>query len=439
MAVVTDEPPVVLPAFLGGWAMLPRDTLPAHGLPAETAYVAISHELALDGTGRRNLGGAGVGTRLEPQAEWLFAETAARTCSDPLEYPVSAEIERRCWRILADLWHAPRPSLASGLATSGATEAGMLAGLALKRRWQQTRWAAGLPTARPNIVRSAAAHERWARFCGFFDVEPRLVPLSEERQVMDCHELGSYVDECTIGVVATLGTPTGGRYDDVAALAGQLDELQQRGGPDIHVHVDAASGGLVTPFLQPGLAWDFRLPRVVSIATAGHEYGMVHPGLGWLVWRTEDVLPDDLVLMVDAPDGPRGSVGFGFTRPASQVVQQYYTFLRHGRAGLVAVHRQSRDLARMIAEQVARHPGLTLWNDGSDLPVVAWRRTHSGWTLDDLCWQMRRNGWFLPAVALPDDLSSMSVQWVVVRHDMTTDMARGLAADLAAAVRRLGG
>ncbi len=264
---------------------------------ADTAYQVIHDEVMLDGNSRLNLA-TFVGTWMEPYAQRLYADTVDKNLIDKDEYPATAAIEERCWRILADLWHAPSVKDALGTSTVGSSEASMLAGLAMKRRWQAARRAAGKPIDRPNLVMSSAVQVCWEKFANYFDVEPRYVPITDEHPVFDGHELERYVDENTIGVVAIMGVTYTGAYEPVAQIAGALDRIQLASGIDVPIHVDAASGGFVAPFLQPDLAWDFRVPRVVSINASGHKYGLVFPGVGWVVWREVDAVPKDMIFTV---------------------------------------------------------------------------------------------------------------------------------------------
>jgi glutamate decarboxylase len=230
---------------------------------------------------------------MEPQAERLMAECADKNLIDKDEYPQTAELEARCVRILADLWHAPDAAAAIGCSTAGSSEACMLAGLALKRRWTRGRGAGGTSTSRPNLVMGANVQVCWEKFCNYWEVEARVVPMEGNRFHLTAPEAVARCDSGTIGVVAILGSTFDGSYEPVADIAAAVDDLQARTGLDIPIHVDGASGAMVAPFLDPDLEWDFRLPRVASINTSGHKYGLVYPGVGWAVWRDHDALPED--------------------------------------------------------------------------------------------------------------------------------------------------
>ena len=187
----------------------------------------------------------------------------------------------------------------------------------------------------------------WEKFCNYWDVEARYVPISDEHKVLDGHDLEKYVDENTIGVVAIMGVTYTGMYEPVAQIAAALDEIQAETGLDVKIHVDGASGGMIAPFLQPELEWDFRVERVVSISTSAHKYGLVYPGLGWVVWRTVDDLPEDLVFDVTYLGGHMPTFALNFSRPGAQVLLQYYLFLRLGWDGYRKVQQASQDVARL--------------------------------------------------------------------------------------------
>ena len=292
----------------GEATQLPRFVLPAHESLPETAYQIVHDEAMLDGNARLNLA-TFVGTWMDSHAEKLYGEVADKNLIDKDEYPQTAAIETRCWRMLASLCNAPDPAEAIGTSTIGSSEACMLGGLALKRRWQHGRRAAGKPTDKPNLVLSSAAQVCWEKFCNYWDVEARYVPISFEHQVLDGHDLESYVDENTIGVVAILGVTYTGMYEPVSSIAAALDVIQAKSGLDIRINVDGASGGMIAPFLQPELVWDFRLERVASINTSGHKYGLVCPGLLGLVAECQATRVSANVLRGPAKETVNGKSG----------------------------------------------------------------------------------------------------------------------------------
>jgi glutamate decarboxylase len=309
----------------------------------------------------------------------------------------------------------------------------MLGGLALKRRWQHARRAAGLSTEKPNLIMSSAVQVCWEKFCNYFDVEMRLIPVSEEHPIMDGTGLEDVVDENTIGVVVLMGVTYTGAYEPVKAIAARLDEIQERTGLDIPIHVDGASGAMIAPFLQPDLEWDFRVERVQSINTSGHKYGLVYPGVGWVVWRSIAALPDDLVFRVSYLGGSMPTFALNFSRPGAQVLLQYYRFLRLGRAGYTAVQKASQEVALFLSAAIAELGPFELLSDGSDIPVFAWRLKpgHTEhWTLYHLAERLRVKGWLVPAYPLSGELADQTVMRIVCREGLSRDLAADLLDDI---------
>ncbi|ARX85383.1 glutamate decarboxylase [Streptomyces alboflavus] len=346
----------------------PKHRLPDGPLPPMTAYQLVHDELMLDGNSRLNLA-TFVTTWMEPQAGVLMAECRDKNMIDKDEYPRTAELERRCVAMLADLWNAPDPAAAVGCSTTGSSEACMLAGMALKRRWAR-RNADRYPSreARPNLVMGVNVQVCWEKFCDFWEVEARQVPMEGDRFHLSAEAAAALCDENTIGVVAVLGSTFDGSYEPVADVCAALDALQERTGLDVPVHVDGASGAMVAPFLDEDLVWDFRLPRVSSINTSGHKYGLVYPGVGWALWRTPAELPEELVFRVNYLGGDMPTFALNFSRPGAQVVAQYYTFLRLGREGFRAVQQASRDVARGLATRIEALGDFRLLTRGTSCP-----------------------------------------------------------------------
>ncbi|MDR2564539.1 MAG: glutamate decarboxylase [Bifidobacteriaceae bacterium] len=417
----------------------PRTKLGDVELLPETAYQMVHDESMLDGNARLNLA-TFVSTWMDDYANRLYAEAFDKNAIDKDEYPQTAAIEQYCWHMLAELWHAPNPANTIGTSTTGSSEACMLGGLALKRRWQQRRRAEGKPTDKPNLVMSVGVQVCWEKFCNYWDVEARQVPISLDHKVLDGSDLDKYVDENTIGVVAIMGVTYTGMYEPVAQIASALDRIQLETGLDIPIHVDAASGGMIAPFCQSDLVWDFRLPRVASINTSGHKYGLVYPGLGWVVWRDQSLLPEDLIFRVSYLGGDMPTFALNFSRPGAQILLQYYMFLRLGRPGYTRVQEGSLDVARFLAMSIGQMEQFELWNDGSDIPVFAWSLREDParkWSLYDLSDRLRMQGWQVPAYPMPNNLQDLTVQRIVVRNGMSMDLADRFMAEFAAAVAYL--
>jgi len=418
-----------LPELAG--ADVPRDRLPRQGLPPDAAYQLIHDELMVDGNARLNLA-TFVTTWMEPQAERLIAASLDKNMIDKDEYPQTAEIEARCVQILSRLWHAPEAAAATGCSTTGSSEAAMLGGLALKRRWQHRRRAAGRPADRPNIVMGINVQVCWEKFANYWDVEMRLVPMEGDRFTLSAEEAVARCDENTIGVVAILGSTFDGSYEPIADICAALDGLQERTGLDVPVHVDGASGAFVAPFLDPDLVWDFRLPRVASINASGHKYGLVYPGVGWVVWRDAAALPEDLIFWVNYLGDEMPTFALNFSRPGAQVIAQYYNFLRLGFDGYAAVQQYARDVATRLAGELERLGPFALLTRGDQLPVVALRLRDevTAYSVFDVSDALRARGWQVPAYTFPRNREDLAVLRIVVRRGFTHDLADLLLADL---------
>ncbi|MCD0481374.1 glutamate decarboxylase [Streptacidiphilus sp. ASG 303] len=416
----------------------PVHRLPDGPMPPSTAYRLIHDELLLDGNAKLNLA-TFVTTWMEPQASVLMAECVDKNMVDKDEYPQTAELERRCVAMLADLWHAPDPGAAVGCSTTGSSEACMLAGMALKRRWMHRnadRYAAG---ARPNLVMGVNVQVCWEKFCTYWEVEPRTAPMEGERFHLDAERAAALCDEDTIGVVAVLGSTFDGSYEPVWDICAALDGLQERTGLDVPVHVDGASGAMVAPFLDEELVWDFRQPRVASINTSGHKYGLVYPGVGWALWRDKEALPEELVFRVNYLGGDMPTFALNFSRPGSEVVAQYYTFLRLGRDGYRAVQQASRDVAGRLARGIEQLGCFRLLTRGDQLPVFAFTTADDVTSFDvfDVSRRLRERGWLVPAYTFPENRTDLSVLRVVCRNGFSEDLADLLLADLGRLVGEL--
>jgi len=345
-------------------------------------------------------------------------------------------LERRCVAMLADLWHAPTAEQAVGCSTTGSSEACMLAGMALQRRWAKR---VNDRSRRPNLVMGANVQVCWEKFCRYWDVEPRLVPMSGDRFHLDAEHAVALCDENTIGVVAILGSTFDGSYEPVAEIAAALDELAAGGGPDVPIHVDGASGAMIAPFLDADLVWDFRLPRVASINTSGHKYGLVYPGVGWVLWRDSEALPQELIFNVNYLGGDMPTFALNFSRPGAEVVAQYYTFFRLGRDGYRAVQQACRDVATYLSGELATMPEFRLLTRGDQLPVFAFTTSDqvTGWDVFALSRALRERGWQVPAYTFPADRQDLSVLRIVCRNGFSHDLAEVLLRDLKAAVEQL--
>jgi glutamate decarboxylase len=417
---------------------IPRHTLPADELPPDVAEQIVHDELMLDGSARLNVA-TFVTTWMEPHAERLMAECLDKNMIDKDEYPQTAALETRCVNILANLWHAPEASEATGCSTTGSSEAAMLAGLALKRRWRNRRLADGMPADRPNLVMGTNVQVCWEKFTNYWDVEMRLVPMEGDRYHLSPEEAVARCDENTIGVVAILGSTFDGSYEPVADICAALDAFERESGIDVPVHVDGASGGFVAPFVDPELDWDFRLPRVASINASGHKYGLVYPGVGWIVWRDADALPDELIFRVNYLGDTMPTFALNFSRPGAQVVAQYYNFVRLGFEGYRRVQQYARDVATSLAARLDELGPFDLLTRGDELPVFAFalKPEVESYTVFDLSLALRERGWQVPAYTFPENRTDLAALRVVVRRGFTHDMADLLLADVKRQLQRL--
>jgi glutamate decarboxylase len=421
------------PLFAWDGGRIPRHELPAGELAPDVAYQIIHDELMLDGNARLNLA-TFVTTWMEPQAEKLMAECFDKNMIDKDGYPQTAEIEARCVSILSRLWHAPATDRPTGCSTTGSSEAAMLGGLALRRRWQQR----GARTT-PNIVMGVNVQVCWEKFANYWDVEMRLVPMEGNRLHLSAAEAAARCDENTIGVVAVLGSTFDGSYEPIAEICAALDDLAERTGIDVPAHVDGASGAFVAPFLDRDLVWDFRLPRVASINASGHKYGLVYPGVGWIVWRDEEALPGDLIFWVNYLGDNMPTFALNFSRPGTQVVAQYYNFLRLGFAGYAEIQGYAREVATRLSAQLAELGPFELLTRGDELPVFAFT-TAAGvrsFGVFDVSRALREEGWLVPAYTFPERRTDLAALRVVVRRGFSHDLADLLVHDLKRVLPRL--
>jgi glutamate decarboxylase len=428
----------ILPIFELEADHIPRHEMPAADMPADVAYQIIHDELMLDGNARMNLA-TFVTTWMEPQAEKLMAECFDKNMIDKDEYPQTAELEMRCVNMLSRLWNAPDAEQATGCSTTGSSEAAMLGGLALKRRWQKRRAAEGKPADKPNLVMGINVQVCWEKFANYWDVEMRLVPMEGDRFHLSAEEAVKLCDENTIGVVAILGSTFDGSYEPVEEVCAALDEFEERTGIDIAVHVDGASGAFVAPFVDPDLAWDFRLPRVASINASGHKYGLVYPGVGWVVWRDADALPEDLIFWVNYLGDNMPTFALNFSRPGAQIVAQYYNLLRLGFDGYRRVQGYAREVATSLSARIAEIGPFELLTKGDELPVFAFtlKNDIENFTVFDVSNALRERGWQVPAYTFPENRTDLAALRVVVRQGFGHDMADLLVADIERQLPRL--
>ena len=430
---------VLAPAYAGRFASAP---IPKYRMPESESlpgavYRMIHDGLLLDGSSRLNMA-TFVTTWMEPEAERLMAESFDKNMIDKDEYPHTAEIERRCVNIVADLFNAPTDGDAVGVSTIGSSEAAMLGGLAMKWNWRQRRAAAGAPTDRPNLVMGSNVQVVWEKFCRYWDVEPRYVPVAPDRFTVTPDDVMARVDENTIGVVPILGTTFTGEFEPIREIHDRVVAHNAEHGTDVPIHVDAASGGFVAPFIHPDLVWDFRLPQVKSINVSGHKYGLTYPGVGFVIWRSQTDLPQDLVFRVNYLGGDMPTFTLNFSRPGNQIVGQYYNFVRLGRDGYRRIMERLRDTALHLSSGIASMGPFEIVSDGSAIPVLAFKVADSApFTVFHVSERLRTGGWQVPAYTMPEDATDVAVLRIVVREGFGMDLADGLLDALRSAVDHL--
>ncbi|KIK80461.1 hypothetical protein PAXRUDRAFT_833509 [Paxillus rubicundulus Ve08.2h10] len=449
-----------------GTQSIPKFHIPSKGTSAENAYQLIHDELALDGSPSLNLASF-VNTWMPEPANKLMVENMSKNLIDQDEYPMTQLIHTRCVSILADLWHAPSTKQAIGTATTGSSEAIQLGGLAMKRIWQERRKAASksIHEPGPNIVMGANAQVALEKFARYFEVECRLVPVnSESKYRLDPKKAMEYIDENTIGVFVILGSTYTGHYEPVKEMADLLDEYEKQTGHFVPIHVDGASGAFIAPFAQPKLLWDFKIPRVVSINTSGHKFGLSYVGVGWVVWRSKEYLPKDLIFELHYLGSVEYSFSLNFSRPAAPIIAQYFNFLHLGFEGYRRVALDDLKNARLLSRVLEGTGWYTVLSDihrkkhdplltkgaqatvGIDeenpenynegLPVVSFRfsnRFQEQYPEIQQKWiqtLLRAKGWIVPNYELPPDLENVQILRVVVRENCTEVLIDRLVSDI---------
>jgi glutamate decarboxylase len=416
---------------------IPKYRLPAQGMSAGAAYQLVHDELNLDGNPALNLASF-VTSWMEPQADALAAETLAKNMIDEDEYPQTEVVHRRVVSMIGRLFNAPVGSGSTGTATIGSSEAIMLAMLAHKRSWQRRREAEGKPTDAPNMVMGADVHTCWEKFTRYFEVEPRVVPLQEDRYTIAAEQVEPLLDENTIAVAGVLGTTFTGQMDDLASIDGLLSRVESERGWTIPLHVDAASGGFLMPFSEPDLKWDFRLPRVRSINTSNHKFGLVYPGMGTVVFREASDLPEELVFHINYLGGDMPNYSLNFSRPSSSVVLQYFAFLRLGHEGYREIVASVLSNAQALAHKLGALAQLDVLNDAARYPIVIVRaREPEKLDLTLLSQLLRMRGWIVPAYTLPPNAEHITVLRMVIKENFSRDMVDMLAHDVKDAIHLL--
>jgi glutamate decarboxylase len=412
---------------------------PESGQPRESVYECIHDQLVLDGNSQQNLA-TFCTTWIEPEVQKLMAESADKNMIDKDEYPQTAAIEEKCIHMLADLWNSPEAASTIGCSTTGSSEAAMLGGLALKWNWRKRQRAAGRSIEKPNLI-MGPVQVCWHKFCRYFDVEIREVPLEGDRLLLTPDEVLKQCDDNTIGVIVTLGVTFTLQYEPVKAISDALDLLESEKGLHVPIHVDGASGAFLAPFIQPELVWDFRLPRVKSINASGHKFGLAPLGVGWALWREKHDLPEELIFDVNYLGGNMPTFALNFSRPGGEIICQYYNFLRLGRDGYSEIQGECAALGQYLAGKIAKFDAFHIVYDGhGGIPGLCWELAdpaNSPFSLYQLADKLRERGWLVPAYSMPENREDMVIQRILIRHGFTRAMADELMVEFEAAMKEL--
>lgn len=418
---------------------IPKNKMPKHSIEADLAYRLIKDELLDEGNARLNLA-TFCQTYMEDEAVKLMSETLEKNAIDKSEYPQTADIENRCVNMISHLWHAPAEQTYIGTSTVGSSEACMLGGMAMKFRWRNFAKKTGIDSnKKPNLIISSGYQVCWEKFCVYWDVEMRVIPMDVSCMSLDIMKAIESIDEYTIGIVGILGITYTGKFDDIEALDKVVSEYNKTSDYKVPIHVDAASGGLFVPFVHPELVWDFQLENVISINTSGHKYGLVYPGVGWILWKDEAYLPQELIFKVSYLGGEMPTMALNFSRSASQIIGQYYNFLRLGEEGYRRIQNKTRDVAMYLSSEIEKTGIFTIYNDGDNLPIVCYRLKEEKykWSLYELADRLMMHGWQVPAYPLPANLDTVIIQRIVCRADLSRDMAELFMRDLKNAIEEL--
>ena len=432
---MNDVPPQQAGAFLTEDA--PDHAIPDGMMDPTQAMRLVEQELAIEGIPERNLA-TFVTTWMEPQAREVIDQNLHRNFIDHAEYPMTAEIEQRCIRMLAELFNAPGETV--GARTQGSSEAIMLGALSLKWKWRERREAAGKPTDSPNLVFGGDVHVVWEKFCRYFDVEPRIVPLQPGKYTIGPEDVEPHVDENTIGVAAVVGTTFTGHADDVVGINDLLVSLLDEKGLDVPLHIDGASGAFVWPFLYPDSPWDFRLERVRSINASGHKFGLVYPGIGWLIFREKSDLAEDLVFYENYLGKTDATFTLNFSTGSAMVIAQYYAFVRFGKEGYRRVMEIMRENAEVLAADIEGTRKFQIIGAGEEtLPLVAFNfAEEQPYDEFDVAFQLAaERGWMVPAYTMPPNAQKVKMMRALVKLNLSRSLINALADDIRGALKTL--
>ena len=409
---------------------IPKYEIPDEGMPPRAAYQLIREELNLDGNPTLNLASF-VTTWMEPEANQLIMDSVGKNFVDNDEYPQTEKIQTRVVNMLARLFNSPEKSESLGTATIGSSEAIMLGLLAHKWSWKKRRQAEGKSYDKPNIVMGADVHTAWEKFALYFDVELKLIPLEKDRHIVTTADIEREIDENTICVGAVLGTTFTGQMDPIKEINDLLVNIKKTKGWNIPIHVDAASGGFITPFLNPEIEWDFRLEQVKSINVSGHKYGLVYPGVGWLIFCDKHDLPEDLIFEVNYLGGLMPNYSLNFSKASNTIIAQYYNLIRLGKKGYQDILQILLVNAIYLAHKLENSGRFEVINKEILFPLVAVKlKDNAKFTVFDLSEKLRQKGWIVPAYTLPANADDIAVMRMVIKENFGRDMVEMLYTDI---------
>jgi len=409
---------------------IPRLDMPDEGIDPKAAYQIIHDELDIDGNPSLNLASF-VTTWMEDEAKQLIVENLNKNFVDQDEYPQTGIIQERVVNMLARLCNAQDEDEYMGAATIGSSEAIMLGLLAHKWTYRKKMEKLGKDYSKPNIVVGADVHVVWEKFAKYFDVEMRMIPMKHNDYTLDVADVKNAVNENTMCVGAVLGTTFTGQLDPVEKINDMLLEIKKEKEWDIPLHVDAASGGFIVPFLYPELKWDFRLSQVRSINISGHKYGLVYPGVGWLLFKNKTDLPEDLIFYVNYLGSEEATYTLNFSKGSSMIIAQYYNLLRLGKSGYKRIMGNALSNAKYLVSKMKKIDFFELVSEDIKLPIIAASiKQNAGFDVFELSAKLRQRGWIVPAYNLPKNAEDVCILRIVVKENFSRDMADILLSDI---------
>ena len=408
--------------------------IPENLMRGDQAYQIIHDELNLQGNPDLNLA-TFVTTWMEPEAEKLIQLGIRYNLIDEDEYPQLKIIEDRVMGMQASLFNVPEDCSPIGVTTTGSSEAIMLGLLAHKWMWRKNRAKKNLDISKPNVIFGADVHTCWEKFARYFDVETRIIPLEHDKYTITADDVKTRLDENTIAVGAIVGTTFTGQIDDIKSINELLIAHKKVTGHDIPIHVDAASGGFVMPFVNPDFLWDFRLEQVRSINVSNHKFGLVYAGLGSLIFRDAKYLPAELPFEINYLGGVMNNYSLNFSKSSSGLLAQYYNFLRFGKIGYKKIMDAVMNNAAILEKYLLNSGYFELLTATKYLPVVVVRlNADYGFSVFDLSHELKKFGWIIPAYTLPPNIEDIAVLRMVVKENFSHDLAEKLIADIKQAI-----